>query len=203
MFFARSSAAGPRSQASDAEFFRSKARLFFARFGCGGSGRASAAVDDFARRSLGGSPGIVSNSLDDFRANVSGSLQSPAHTRDRSDVSGGDNPCDDGVGTLVGYRQPDRVETWMAERLACNNNSDEVSNGLLRGPDDLLKSIKSLQEDLETDVEYLPRLRPWQLAPPPLTAAGSCLLGSFDGPETGWRHGVRLHAGNGPVGRRP
>jgi len=106
-----------------------------------------------ARRRRVSCRGTASSSLDSGRATCAGCPGNLRGTRDRKRFSPGGSPCAAVAGRLARYRPSGAAETSKAGNCADNSGMAVLPFGCCRTTAD--------DEDLETAIECLPRLRQW------------------------------------------
>jgi hypothetical protein len=112
----------------------------------------------------GGFGDTVSGIRDAFPAICAGCRAPPACTRNRPSASGCDNLPDAGAGNPPHCKHSGRDDTSRVQTIAGNSGSNGTTSGdLLRGLAMTSSGDQNrfTRQDLETDIESLPRPRPW------------------------------------------
>src|SRR5215467_11961858 len=132
LFLSRSRSFGPSSQTSDAECFRSKAKLFLASAASDASDRDAAAVHDWFLPVSDWLGGVAGRNQDAGHATSSGYPAQPGGIQGRSQFFPDDNRCTADVDTRVDCRLLAADDTGKAETIfGSKDNGASCSNRLL------------------------------------------------------------------------
>src|SRR5215471_9947351 len=172
LFFTRSRAAGPISQASARQRFRSRARLFFTKETAHGVGRpVPAATGDCVPALPDETPDSSADNRDEPGAICAGCHGRLRHIQDQWRSAGDAIRRAAGAGTPAGRTRSAADGIWRVRTTGNKNGSNDAANG---------RSSESATDRPFEEIKYrncyrvgVPRPRPWAVGTPPL---GSGLL---------------------------